>query len=65
MSLVPKLDTEARAKAQAAFPDGATVKSKWGGPPGVVIGHSTDGKVVYERSRMILSDKPQDLEVLP
>ena len=68
MSLVPNIDTEARAKAQAAFPVGASVRRTYGGAPGVVIGHTSKGAIVVEPSGLnatVLTTKPEHLEVMP
>lgn len=66
MSLVPNLDTEARAKAQAAFPVGATVRQTFGGMPTVVLGHTSKGAVVSEPAGNygVLTTKPEHLEVV-
>lgn len=67
MSLVPNIDTEARAKAQAAFPVGAVVRQSFGGMPSVVIGHTSKGAVVSEPAGNygVLTTKPEHLEVMP
>ena len=66
MSLVPNLDTEARAKAQAAFPVGSVVRQTFGGSPSVVIGHTSKGVVVSEPAGRIgvLTTKSEHLELV-
>ena len=66
MSLVPNLDTEARAKAQAAFPVGSAVRQKFGGMTSVVLGHTSKGGVVSEPAGNygVLTTKPEHLELV-
>lgn len=67
MSLVPNLDTEARAKAQAAFPVGSSVRQKFGGMTSVVLGHTSKGAVVSEPASVhmgTLTTKPEHLELV-
>lgn len=66
MSLVPKLDTEARTKAQAAFPVGSTVRQTFGGMASVVIGHTSKGTVISEPAghNGVLMTKPEHLELV-
>lgn len=66
MSLVPNLETEARAKAQAAFPVGSAVRQKFGGMASVVIGHTSKGTVISEPAGYngVLTTKPEHLELV-
>lgn len=66
MSLVPDINTEARARSAEAFPVGSTVRDRnAAGLPGVVIGHLSTGVVVIEQRQKPVPVKPENLERLP
>ncbi|HRL05084.1 MAG TPA: hypothetical protein PL098_00055 [Brevundimonas diminuta] len=60
------INTEARAKSQAAFPVGATVRLKHGGAPMTVLGHTSKGHVVCEQAGgATTAARAETVEVLP
>lgn len=60
------INTEARAKSQAAFPDGAVVQHKAGGMPLAVCGWTHKGAVVLQDGNgRIVAYRPEDLDRLP
>lgn len=60
------INTEARAKAQAAFPVGATVRLKHGAYAATVIGHTSKGGIAVEfRVGQTETWRADQIEVLP